>query len=151
MNKKKKILLIGVVVLVVIAAIALFLAIYNKDSNKLKRYLKHNGYTCNEKVCNFNDDGVVYTIDYHNGLYTVTGITYLQIDPVKNNATYYGSNVTEETQQCFFSNTDASVFTKFTESDTSSNCTNFLGFVNREVGKYQTIIVKSKVDISKLK
>lgn len=149
--KKKKIMIIIGIVVVVAVLLSIFLIIFNKDSNKLKRYLKKEGYTCNEKLCYIDDDGVVNQINYHTGLYTLSGTTYLQIDPVKKSATYYGANVTGVQFQCNFTNKDAKELTKFTEDNTSSDCAEHLRFVNREVEKYQVIIVKSKTNPSKLK
>jgi hypothetical protein len=147
----KKKVLISILIILVIIVITIFLIIFNKDSNKLKRYLKHNGYTCNETICFYENEGNKYQINYHNGDYKVSGNLELEIHPLYNTATFFGNSVTSVPYQCHYKHEGATELTVFTEDDTASYCTEFLGIVNGEVENYQTIAVKSKTDLSKLK
>jgi len=142
---------IVILIILIIIGISIFFIIFNKDSNKLKRYLKHQGYTCNDTICFNEKEGSRYQINYHNGNYKVSGDLELEINPLYNTATFFGNSVTSMPYQCHYTHKGAVLLTTFTEDDTASHCAEFLGIVNREVENYQLIVVKSKTNLSKLK
>lgn len=143
---KKKIIIIASIVLIIILAIVIFL-IYNKDSNKLKRYLKEEGYKCNSSICSKMDKEIQYQINYKEGLYRYEDSEII-ID-ISNDRTTVDS-AKGGTKVCSFVNNDVKRLTTFTEDDTSNNCLIYLEKVNREVDSFKTIIVKADVDIANL-
>ena len=141
---KKKYLIIALILIIVLVGI--FFLIFNKDSNKLKRYLKKEGYNCNSSICTKEIDGGTNQINYKKGVYTINSQEYT-LEIVNSRATITVKNSNEP---CVFAKSDVKNLTAFTEDDTSSKCLIFLETTNKEVGKFQSIIVRSKADLAKL-
>ena len=145
---KNKKVLIGLLIVLVVLIIAIVLVIYNNDANKLKRFLKKDGYMCNSSICTKNEKDIIYQVNYKKGSFTyetqkiVINITkdMATLDPSKDSS----SNI------CEFKKDNVNDLTKFTEEDTSNNCLIYLEKVNEQVNTFQIILVKSGANITKL-
>ena len=145
MNKKKLIILVVVLAIIFIGVI--FFIIYNKDSNKLKRYLKEEGYNCNSSICTKVDQNIQYQVNYKIGTYRYED-SEIVIDI--NNERTTVDVAKGATKVCTFNKSGVKNLTSFTEDDTSTNCLIYLEKVNREVESFKKILVKSGADIAKL-
>jgi uncharacterized protein YxeA len=142
---KKKLIIISIVVFIIICITALFL-IFNKDTNKLKRYLKKDGYTCNSTTCTKIDKDVQYIISYKKGNYHYED-SDITIDINIDKAIVTQTKGVGEI--CNFTR-NVKKLTTFTEEDTTNNCLIYLEKVNETVKDYQTLLVKSDTDIINL-
>ncbi len=141
---KKKYLIIVLILIIVLGGI--FFLIFNKDSNKLKRYLKKEGYKCNSSICTKEIPGGTNQINYKKGVYTINSQEYT-LEIVNSRATI---NVKNSNEPCVFAKQDVKNLTTFTEDDTTPKCLVYLEITNKEVGQFQGVIVRSKANLEKL-
>ena len=144
---KKRIIFCSIIIIIIVA-ISIFLFIYNKDSNKLKRYLKKEGYKCNTSICSKTENDIVYQINYKMGTYYYED-QEISIT-IEKNSTIVDTSKGSSPKICEYKKDGVNDLTTFTEDDTSNNCTKFLEKVNKRVEDFQRIIVKAGVNISKL-
>ena len=144
--KKKITKVFLITVLVIAVCLTVFLLIFNTSSNKLKRYLKSEGYTCNKTLCTKKIKTTQYQINYKKCYYHYEDDD-LTIDISKEKTLVQPVN---KITACTFHKKDDNKLTTFTDADSSSNCLIYLEKVNIEVNNFKDILKEAKVDFNKL-
>jgi hypothetical protein len=144
----KKAITIIITAIIIIAVIVIFILAYNDDSNKLKRYLKKQGYTCNSSICSKTEKDIFYQVDYKEGIYSYE--SQKEIISIYKDKTIVDLSKQSSSTICEFQKDGVKDLTTFTEEDTSNNCLIYLEKVNRLVDDFKKILVKSGTDITKL-
>ncbi len=145
----KKKILIAIVVLILISLFGtLFFFIYNKDSNKLRRYLMENNYNCNSTICSKAVKDTQYYMNFKTGYYKIENNTVITFE--KEHLTLTNIN---NTVNCVYeaSKDDVNKTVITPRDEESYECRDNLDIISQEYENYQDIFVKAKVNISKLK
>ncbi len=146
-NKGKIIIIILTIIAVI--AIVLFVLyiifIYNKPSNKLKRYLSTNEYTCYKKKCVKETKTDKYEIYFTNGNYYVKNKEY---------TLYIDSTIhidTKDAYTCTYTTIDDKKLNNI-NSDlvTDATCRKHIDSVNNYIDVYNDVLNKAKVDVNDL-
>ena len=137
--------MVSVLVAVVAIAIAYYFLIYNKPSNKLKRYLESNSYTCNKKVCTKEENNNRYKINYETGDFALSDNNYV----VSLNKQHIILELKKENYSCSFEKEgyqrNELVDDKF---DYNYTCSLYINDVNRIIEEYRKIIVNSGLNVN---
>lgn len=139
------ILLSSTLALLVVILIAYFCLIYNKPSNKLKRYLQKQEYTCYKKKCVKETKKDRIEINFKNGNYIVSNENFTLI--ISNsieleNKSAYPCTYPKKT------NNKLSLID--TEKTTDRTCREYIESVNDYIFDYQNMLNAAKVDVNDL-
>lgn len=145
---KKKILILLLIVILIVLFGGLFFLIYNKDSNKLKRYLIANGYNCNSTICSKSERDTQYYMNYNTGYYKIENNIIIVFEKERLTLTNINNTV-----NCIYSvsKDDVNKDIIIPEDEESYECRNNLDIISQEYANYQNIFVKAKVKVSNLK
>lgn len=145
LTKKNYIIIIVPIVLVIILiiAIAFYVFSYSNSSNKLKRYLIDNQYTCNKQICTKEEDNNIYTIYYNDMNYVVENNEYsLTI----NDSSFPTLELKNSDYICTYTKPS---YESFTHIDTSfihdRKCTEYISDINKNIDLFKNILENSKV------
>ena len=144
--RKKITKIIILILLILVVCLTIYFLIFNTNSNKLKRYLKGEGYTCNKTICTKEIKSTRYQINYKKGYYHYEDDDII-LDIRKDKTQL---EETSSSLKCTFYKESDKSLTAFTQADTSSTCLIFLEKVNREVKSFQDILKEAKVNFDKL-
>ncbi len=133
------IILIGSILLLV-GVIAWFVFVHNSESSKLERYLKDEGYECNNDTCSKVNNNDVYLIEYKNDIMMVDNSEYQvrvgKITPML--------DLKKQNLVCSYMKEDYSSGMKIDETFVyNSDCQNNMKLVNKYIEEYQTIKKKA--------
>lgn len=146
LNIDKRIILclVGVVI---ICGLVVFLIIFNNPSNKLKRYLIKEDYTCNKSICRKDIDNVTYNISYKKASFQV--ITGDYILNITKRTPYLVTLANAPVCRYEKENYKALSLIDSTYSY-SSNCSKYIKDINKYINEYQSILDNSKVTVDEL-
>lgn len=145
--KQIKIILIISSILILSVLVLFYIFIYQSDTNKLKRYLKEEGYTCNSKICTKEINDLTYNIDVKDASLNVDSPNYSFI---LNNAKH-SLETKKENNICTYEKMPFSKYEQITDEFTySRQCKVYIDVVNEIIKNYNIILEESKVDVNKL-
>lgn len=150
LNKKNYIIIIVPIFLAIclIVAIAFFVFIYTTPSNKIKKYLINNEYTCNKKACIKENNNTIYNYNYlenylliENEEYRLTISQNYPILEIKNNEYI-----------CSYTTLNYEIFMKVDNNFLyDKHCEKYIPDINKSIDLYKEIINDSKIDVNKIK
>jgi hypothetical protein len=146
-DKKKAIISFGpfVLAIVVIAVFTISMINFSNESNRLKRYLHKNGYTCNSTNCIKNDNDKEYLVNYKNGELTINTRDYNMV--INSNSVNLHEN--NSNQNCTYKREDSKSNVKnSTNNDTI--CEKKVEDINNEITKYKELLFKADVSLNKI-
>ena len=139
------IIITSILALLVVLLIAYFCLIYNKPSNKLKRYLQKQEYTCYKKKCIKETKQDRIEINFKNGNYMVSNNDFtlsitnsIQLE----NKDAYPCTYPKKTE-----NKLSLIDSERTEDRT---CRTYIDSVNDYIFDYQNMLNGAKVDVNDL-
>lgn len=147
-TKKKtniKKLILPLIILVTIIILIVFISSLVNPSNKAKKYLEKNGYTCNKQTCTKDTNNNIYTFNYETLTYYV-------------DTTNYYVNIGKETPiltlkddeyLCDFTKNDYKIFTLVDDTFIyNKNCEKYVENVNNHIKEYKKIITEAKISVN---
>lgn len=147
-EKKKKIIFFLIILLILlIVGLIIFFKIYNEPSNKLKRTLEKDNYSCNKTICTKEKDNTTYNIAYKKDSFQVITNEYIL------NITKKGPYLVVQNNSyiCEYKTSDKNNLTKLDEESTSNpKCSKYINEINNYIIKYQNILDDAKITISDL-
>ena len=144
---KKRIILIGVIVLVLLVFI-ITISIYTKPSNVLKRYLEKEDFNCENKICNKKIGNTTYKINYKTGTIIANNLDY----GLETNQYSIEFQVKNKKLTCTYTSNDSVLGTTIDSDFTyTNNCSDYIKEANKILEVYNDILKESKVKINKLK
>lgn len=144
-KKSIRLILSFVLAALLLVAILFYIFIYNSDSNKLKRYLINNNYTCNSSICSKDINGVTYNINYKNGDLNIDSPIY----SFNLSNTNHKLELKKEKEHCLYEKNNFSKYDEVDETFTySSRCKAYIEDVNEIISNYNIILGESKVDVN---
>lgn len=133
-------IILVVSILLLVGVIAWFVFVYNSESSKLERYLKDEGYECNNATCSKVNNNDVYLIEYKNDIMMVDNAEYQvrvgKITPML--------DLKKKKLVCSYMKEDYSLGMKIDETFVyNSDCQDNMELVNKYIEEYQTIKKKA--------
>lgn len=145
--KQIKLILIAIIILVLTLLVLFYIFIYQNDTNKLKRYLKEDGFICNNKVCSKDINELTYNIDVKDGSLNVDSPNY---SFVLSNAKHT-LEIKKDNLICTYEKMPFSKYEEVNEEYTyTRQCKVYIKVLNEMINNYNKILDKSKVDVNKL-
>jgi len=143
-----KVITIFTIIVLLLTCSIIYITVYKKPSNILKRYLVKEEFSCKSNKCHKKIDDSTYTIYYKEGTVLISNIKYQLItnnDSI--NLQIKGTNT-----NCIYVNDTGvigkNIDNKFTYS---SNCSKYIDDANELLDIYNDLLVSSKVNLTKLK
>lgn len=144
--KQIKLILIISSIILLTLLILFYIFIYQCDSNKLKRYLKEEGFTCNSKICTKEINELTYNINIKDASLNVDSPNYSFI--LTN--TKHSLEIKKENNICTYEKMPFSKYEQITEEFTySRQCKVYIDVVNEIIKNYNIILEESKIDVNK--
>lgn len=146
--QKKKIsikkLLIPVIIIAILVLIVFISSLLN-PSNKAKRYLEKNGYTCNKQTCTKDYNNNIYTFNYETLTYYVdTDVYYVNIGETTPSLT-----LKDDEYVCSFTKDNYKTFTLVDNTFIyNKNCEKYIENVNSHIKEYKEIIELAKINVN---
>lgn len=145
-KKKNNKIIIAVVIIVVVLSLVIFIASLLNPSNKAKKYLESNGYTCNKQTCTKDENNNIYTFNYEKLTY------YVDTD-------FYSVNISESLPSltlkdddyvCDYTKDDYKKFTLVDDTFIYNQiCEKYVENVNSHIREYEKIITESKINVNR--
>lgn len=147
LNKKNYIIIIIPIILaiILIITIAIFTYNYNKPSNKLKRTLLNNDYTCTKTICTKEDKNYLYKINYIKGEFYAENDSY-KIYLNNNNPTIEEKKTD---RVCTYTKDNSQKLDIVDSTYTyDSTCQKYIENVNNVINSFQALLNEAKVDVN---
>lgn len=150
LTKKNYIIIIAPIVLsiILILTIAYYVFVYSSSSNKLKRTLLENEYSCNKQVCTKEQNNTHYSIDYKNIIFSVDTNNYHM---TVNTNTTPSLEIKSKEYVCTFTKIDYSSLQHIDNTFLyDRQCENYIEEINKRTDEFKSLLDESKIDVNKI-
>lgn len=141
----KKIIL-PTIIIVAILILVLFISSLLNPSNKAKKYLESNGYTCNKQTCTKDENNKIYTFNYEDLTYYVdTDFYYVNIGNTPPSLT-----LKDDEYVCSYTKDEYKPFTLVDNTFIYNQiCEKYVENVNSHIKEYEKIITEAKINVNR--
>lgn len=142
-NIKK--LILPLIVIIVVLVLIIFISSLLNPSNKAKKYLEKEGYTCNKQTCTKDSNNNIYTFNYKTLTYYVdTDKYYVNIGPTSPSLT-----LKDDEYVCSYTKDEYKIFTLVDNTFIyNQNCAKYVENVNSHIKEYKEIIESAKINVN---
>jgi hypothetical protein len=128
-----------------IAFCAVYLIIFTSPSNRLKSYLKTNGYSCNSTNCIKSENNKEYSVNYKNGELNINTQEYSMVI----GTTVVNLHENNNGQNCTYKREDSKANVN-SSTNNDGKCDKRVAEINDEITKYRELLFKADVNIDKI-